>query len=174
MKIETKRLYLRELVSEDFSALYDVLSDSDIMQHYPYTFDEKRVSNWIAKNIERYQIFGFGLWAVVLKETNEMIGDCGITMQNINGSIKPEIGYHINRNFQRKGYAKEVAQKCRDWAFENTTFNVLYSYMKEKNIASCATAISNKMRKVDEFVDDENEITVVYAITREEWNLLER
>ncbi len=174
MKIETKRLYLRELVSEDFSALYDVLSDSDIMQHYPYTFDEKRVSNWIAKNIERYQIFGFGLWAVVLKETNEMIGDCGITMQNINGSIKPEIGYHINKKFQRKGYAKEVAQKCRDWAFENTTFNVLYSYMKEKNIASCATAISNKMRKVDEFVDDENEITVVYAITREEWNLLER
>lgn len=174
MKIETKRLYLRELTENDFSALYDVLADSDIMQHYPYTFDENRVRKWIVKNIERYNIFGFGLWAVVLKETDELIGDCGITMQNINGSIKPEIGYHINKKFQRQGYAKEAAQKCRDWAFKNTPFHVLYSYMKKNNVASSATAIANGMRKVDEFIDDENEITVTYAITRNEWTFLDR
>lgn len=173
MRIETERLYLRELTLEDFSALYDVLADSDIMVHYPYIFDENRVKNWIARNIERYKIFGFGLWAVVLKDTGEMIGDCGITMQNINGSIKPEIGYHINKRFQRQGYAKEAAQKCRDWAFENTPFNILYSYMKEKNVASSATAIANGMCKVDEFLDDENKLTVVYAITRDEWISLE-
>lgn len=174
MQIVTKRLYLRELRLEDFSALYDVLADPDIMKHYPYTFDESRVRIWITKNIERYQIYGFGLWAVVLKETGEMIGDCGITMQNINGIIKPEIGYHINKKFQRQGYAKEAAQKCRDWAFENTPFNMLFSYMKEKNIASSATAIATGMCKVDEFIDDENEMTVVYAITRNKWTLLER
>lgn len=173
MRIETERLYIRELTLEDFSALYDVLADSDIMVHYPYIFDENRVKNWIARNIERYKIFGFGLWAVVLKDTGEMIGDCGITMQNINGSIKPEIGYHINKRFQRQGYAKEAAQKCRDWAFENTPFNILYSYMKEKNVASSATAIANGMCKVDEFLDDENKLTVVYAITRDEWISLE-
>ena len=144
------------------------------MQYYPYTFDKDRVMNWITKNIERYQMFGFGLWAVVLKETGEMIGDCGVTMQTINGNIKPEIGYHINRKFQRQGYAKEAAQKCRDWTFENTTFNMLYSYMKEKNIASSATAIANGMCKVDEFFDDENEKTVVYAITRNDWILLKK
>lgn len=106
-----------------------------------------------------------------MKETDEMIGDCGITMQNINGSIKPEIGYHINGKFQRQGYAKEAAGKCKDWAFENTPFNILYSYMKEKNVASRATALANGMCKVDEFLDDENETTAVYAITRDEWNL---
>ncbi len=47
--IETKRLILRELNENDFSALYEVLDDSDIMKHYPYTFDEKRVKNWILK-----------------------------------------------------------------------------------------------------------------------------
>lgn len=174
MKLETKRLYLRELTEKDFPALYDVLADSDIMQHYPYTFDENRVRNWIAKNIERYRVFGFGLWAVVLRETDEMIGDCGITMQNINGSIKPEIGYHINKKFQRQGFAKEAAQKCRDWAFENTPFNILYSYMKKTNIASSATAIANGMSKTDEFFDEEASITVVYAITRNEWLQLGR
>lgn len=174
MKLETERLYLRELTEEDFHALYDVLADSDIMQHYPYTFDENRVRNWIARNIERYRVFGFGLWAVVLKETDEMIGDCGITMQNINGSIKPEIGYHISKKFQRQGFAKEAARKCRDWAFENTPFNILYSYMKKTNIASSATAIANGMSKADEFSDEEASITVVYAITRKEWLLLGR
>ena len=92
MIIETERLFLREMKESDFDALYEVLADSDIMQHYPYTFDESRVRNWIQRNIERYRIFGFGLWAVCLKETGEMIGDCGITLQLIDGQIKPEIG----------------------------------------------------------------------------------
>ena len=164
--LETERLFLQELTADDFDALYEVLADSDIMQHYPYIFDESRVRNWINKNIERYEIFGFGLWAVCLKETGEMIGDCGITMQNINGMIKPEIGYHINKRFQRKGYAKEAARACRDWAFENTPFNILYSYMKKTNVASVATAMANGMSKVDEYKDEENEITVVYAIKK--------
>ncbi len=95
MMIETPRLFLREMNEADFEALYRVLADSDIMQHYPYTFDEARVRNWIRRNMERYQIFGFGLWAVCLRDSGEMIGDCGLTMQLINGQIKPEIGYHI-------------------------------------------------------------------------------
>lgn len=168
VQLETERLYLRELTFADFSEFYNVLADSDIVQHYPYTFDENRVKAWIAKNIERYQVFGFGLWAVVLKETGELIGDCGITMQ----SIKPEIGYHINKKFRRQGYAKEAARKCRDWVFANTPFHTIYSYMKKTNIASFAAAKANGMRKVDEFTDAENEVTVVYAITRAEWNLL--
>ena len=164
--LETERLFLRELTADDFDALYEVLADSDIMQHYPYTFDESRVRNWINKSIERYEIFGFGLWAVCLKETGEMIGDCGLTMQNINGMIKPEIGYHINKRYQRRGYAKEAARACRDWAFENTPFNFLYSYMKKTNVASIATAMANGMSKVDEYTDEENELTVVYAIKK--------
>mgnify|MGYP003302597191 FL=1 len=166
MILETERLFLRELTADDFDALYEVLADSDIMQHYPYTFDESRVRNWINKSIERYEIFGFGLWAVCLKETGEMIGDCGLTMQNINGMIKPEIGYHINKRYQRRGYAKEAARACRDWTFENTPFNILYSYMKKTNVASIATAMANGMSKVDEYTDEENELTVVYAIKK--------
>ena len=92
MIIETERLILRELTESDYDALYAVLADSDIMEHYPYTFDEARVRGWIKRNIERYRTDGFGLWAVVLKESGEMIGDCGITMQSIKGEMLPEIG----------------------------------------------------------------------------------
>ena len=100
MLLETERLMLREMSQADFDALYAVLADSDIMEHYPYTFDEERVRNWIRKNEERYSIFGFGLWAVCLKDTGEMIGDCGLTIQNINGSFKkrlrPSATGHLN------------------------------------------------------------------------------
>ena len=57
MYLETKRLILRNLTDDDFNSLYSVLADSDIMQHYPYTFDNTRVHNWILKNQERYEIF---------------------------------------------------------------------------------------------------------------------
>lgn len=51
MTIETDRLILREMAEDDFDALYAVLADSNIMEHYPYTFDEHRVRGWIRKNI---------------------------------------------------------------------------------------------------------------------------
>ena len=170
VKTETKRLILREMVPEDFDALYTVLADSDIMRHYPYTFDEARVRNWINKNRERYRVFGFGLWAVCLQSTGEMVGDCGLTLQNINGAILPEIGYHMAKAHRRQGYAKEAAQAVRDWAFTHTTFGWLYSYMKESNVPSSATALANGMARFDAFTDDENEQTVVYGISRAQWS----
>ena len=169
MVIETERLILREMTENDFEALHKVLADSDTMQHYPYTFDENRVRNWIARNTERYRIFGFGLWAVCLKETGEVIGDCGLTMQLIGGEIKPEIGYHIRADKQRNGFAKEASIAVRDWTFNNTPFNVIYSYMKHTNEPSAKTAVAYGCKLTDEFNDDVNEITKVFAISRDEW-----
>ncbi len=174
MQLETERLILCELTSSDFDALYAVLGDSDIMRHYPYTFDEARVQRWIQKNQERYHVFGFGLWAVVLKESGELIGECGLTMQNVHGVILPEIGYHIAKAHQRRGYAREAARACRDWAFRSTPFQMLFSYMKQSNIASSAVAKSNGMRFLGEFRDEEGETTVVYGITCVEWQLLKK
>ena len=114
----------------DYDALYAVLADPEIMQHYPYTFDEERVKAWIERNMKRYKDNGFGLWAVCLKETGEMIGDCGLTLQNIDGEMLPEIGYHIRKDCQRKGYAKEAASAVLKWAFENTEYLAFYSYCK--------------------------------------------
>lgn len=96
--IETERLILREYEWKDFEAIYEILSDPEIMQHYPEPFDEERTRNWIEWNFENYRKYGFGLWAVVLKEKEEFIGDCGITLQNISGEYLPEIGYHIHKN----------------------------------------------------------------------------
>ena len=90
--LETQRLFLREMNMNDYYALYAVLADREIMQHYPYIFDEERVKSWIERNMNRYRENGFGLWAVCLKETGEMVGDCGLTLQNIDGKM-PELSF---------------------------------------------------------------------------------
>ena len=167
--IETKRLLLREMAENDFDALYNVFSNKEISKFYPYDFDEERVYAWIERNIKRYKEYGFGLWAVCLKETKEVIGDCGLTLQNINGEEKPEIGYHIRKDMQRKGYAKEASVAVRNWAFENTSFDKLYSYMKYDNLPSIKTAISYGCSFLEEYEDEANKITKVYVISREEW-----
>jgi len=167
MIIETERLFLREMDESDYNSLYSVLADSNIMRHYPYTFDEKRVRGWIKKNIERYHIFGFGLWAVCLRETGEMIGDCGLTMQMIDGSILPEIGYHIRGNMQRKGYAAEAAKAVRDWTFKNTPFEKVYSYMSADNIPSQKTAMAYGARFEKEYRTENGEQVQVYITKKD-------
>lgn len=164
--IETSRLFLRQMDEGDFGALYRVLADREIMQHYPYAFDEKKVREWIRRNMVRYRENGFGLWAVCLKKTGEMIGDCGLTLQNIDGETLPEIGYHIRRDYQRKGYAKEAAKVVMDWAFANTDYPALYSYCKHTNEASIRTAESIGMRFEREYPDETNGITHVSVIHR--------
>lgn len=168
MILETERLFLREMTMGDFDALYAVLSDPEIMQHYPYSFDEERVRSWIERNMKRYTDDGFGLWAVCLKDTGEMIGDCGLTLQNIDGQMLPEIGYHIRKDQQRKGYAKEAAAAVRDWAFGNTEYPALYSYCKYTNVGSFKTAESIGMHFEKEYEDEANKITHVSVIRRED------
>ena len=107
MQIETERLILREMNEEDFDDLYCVLADSDIMQHYPYTFDEKRVRGWIEKNQERYQIFGFGLWAVCLKENGKMIGDCGLTLQRLEIRLSRKLVTIFKKHIREKDMQKK-------------------------------------------------------------------
>ena len=170
--IETERLILRDYTPADFDALYEILSDPETMQHYPKPFDEEKTRGWIEWNIRNYREYGFGLWAVVLKETGKFIGDCGITMQDIDGEMLPEIGYHINKKYQRRGYGSEAARAVRDWAFEHTDHDCIYSYMKYTNVASYSTAIANGMKKVKEYPDEKNGISYAYAITREEWEMI--
>ena len=167
--IESKRLYLRELTMKDIPALFKVLGDAENMKYYPYTFDLALVEKWIRRNQERYRVLGFGLWAVCLKETDELIGDCGLTMQLIDGLISPEIGYHIRRDLQQKGYASEASRAVRDWAFTHTPFKTIYSYMKYTNIPSRRTALKWGAHFEKEYVDEINEKTAVYFMSKDDW-----
>ena len=120
--LETDRLILREYTLDDFDALYEILSDPETMCHYPKPYDENGTMRWLRWSLDNYERYGFGLWAIELKENGCFIGDCGVTMQSIDGESLPEIGYHISKAHWRRGYAKEAATAVRDWFFRTTDF----------------------------------------------------
>ena len=121
--LETRRLVLRHFVSEDSIALARVLSDPVAMKFYPAPHDRTGVEQWIERNLQRYSRDGIGLWAMDLKATGELIGDCGITRQQIENEFFYEIGYHLRRDHWGNGYATEAAIACRDWGFANLKTN---------------------------------------------------
>lgn len=172
--LETERLILREYTPDDFDALFAIVGDSETMKHYPKPYDERGTKWWITWSLGHYEKHGFGFWAVILKETGELIGNCGLTMQIIDGESLPEIGYHIHKKYWRMGYAKEASRAVRDWAFTNTDYPALYSYMTGDNDASVSTAASVGMKKTGEFTDARYGEMLVYAVTRDAWEELKR
>lgn len=156
---------------DDFSSLKEVISDKETMKYYKAPYDDNGVNRWISWCLSSYQKYGFGLYAVVLKDTNKMIGDCGISMQKIDGEELPELGYHLSKKYHRLGLATEMNKAMTDYFFNNFDFDTLYSYMTDENEPSYKTAEKNGMTLIKKYKDDD-QLLRVYALTREEWKAL--
>jgi [ribosomal protein S5]-alanine N-acetyltransferase len=143
--LETPRLLLREFVPEDVDALALVISDPVTMRHYPNPFDRPAVEQWIQRNRARYAKDGHGLWAMILKSTGELIGDCGLINQEVDGTIELEIGYHVRRDHWGHGYAIEAASACREYGFARYPVDKLISLIRPENAQSCRVAEKNGM-----------------------------
>jgi RimJ/RimL family protein N-acetyltransferase len=88
--LETPRLILREFSADDVDSLGEVLSDPETMRFYPAPLDRAGVEEWIARNCRRYAKDGHGLWAMLLKTSGELIGDCGLTVQPVDSTDEIE------------------------------------------------------------------------------------
>ncbi len=143
-----------------------VASDPD-----PAPYDHAGVEQWIARNRQRYKDDGVGLWAMLLKSSSggahtlvrtesngaartrtevsapqfELVGDCGIILQEVDGERLYEIGYHLRRDLWRQGLASEAAAACRQWAFAHLKTDRLISIIRPENIPSRRVAERNGM-----------------------------
>ena len=149
MILETERLYLREMNQNDFGSLCKILQDEKAMYAYEGAFSDAEVQEWLDRQIARYQKWGFGLWAVILKETNEMIGQCGLTMQPWKEAEVLEIGYLFQRLYWHNGYAIEAARACKKYAFEKLDAKEVCSIIRDTNTASQNVAVRNGMAAAD-------------------------
>jgi RimJ/RimL family protein N-acetyltransferase len=134
--LETERLLLREFVPEDVNALAAVLSDAETMRFYPAPLDLAGVAAWIERNQRRYADAGHGLWAMVLKSSGEVVGDCGLTLQTVDVADEIEIGYHVRRDLWGRGYAPEAARACQDYGFARLGADRLISLIRPENLSS--------------------------------------
>jgi len=143
--LETTRLALRNFSPDDAEALGLVLSDPETMRFYPAPFDRVGVEQWISRNMRRYAENGHGLWAVVLKSSGELIGDCGLTVQDLDDVHEIEIGYHVRRDLWGQGLATEAARACRDYGFAQLPVERIISLIRPENVGSRRVAEKNGM-----------------------------
>ena len=171
MILETERLYLRKLEQADFDSLCKILQDEATMAAYEGAFSGLEVQEWLDRQLSRYQKWHFGLWAVILKETGELIGQCGLTMQPWKDRELLEVGYLFNKKYWHKGYATEAAKACKKYAFEILNANEVCSIIRDTNIPSQKVAERNGMKIADNWVKHyrgEDMPHYLYSIKREE------
>lgn len=136
--IETDRLRLRAFHADgsDVEALHAVLGDAESMRFYPAPFDREGARGWIEHQLERYDRDGFGLLAIEDRATGEVIGDCGPTVQGVDGEPYVELGWHVLVSRQRRGIATEAGLACRDAAFAVLDEPFLISLIRPENVPS--------------------------------------
>ena len=143
--LETERLFLRKFTLQDVEALIPVLGDPVAMEFYPAALDRQGIEDWIGRNLQRYQRDGHGQWAMVLRDSVELIGDCGCTMQEVEGKNEIEVGYHTRRDLWGNGYATEAARACTGFAFAELGANRVISMIRPENQRSRRVAEKNGM-----------------------------
>lgn len=174
MRLETKRVYLREMEAEDYPSLCKMLKDDTVMYAYGGALEEAEAQAWLERQRNRYQEDGFGLWAMVLKESSEMIGQCGLSMQPWKERCLLEIGYLLQEAFWHQGFATEAAMACKQYAFDSLGATEVFSMIRDTNVASQRVAERNGMQVVDRSVKRYRGIDMphlLFAAKRKEQNV---
>jgi len=169
--IETPRLKLRELTPDDMPALRTILQDDDVMYAYGGAFSDEEVNTWLSNRLASYRSGGYSLWAVVLKENGELIGQCGLTDQTPLSETILEVGYLFAKKHWGQGYATEAADAVKTYAFETLDTDSLYAIIRATNHPSRNVAKRLGMHCIKYFIKHYRGIDMphfLYRIRRDE------
>ncbi len=132
--LETARCLLRETWIPDLDSFYEIYSDPSITMYMEDLMERSEEEKYTENYRDLiYEIYGHGIWTVVLKETGEIIGRAGLDERA--GYDRPELGFVIGTKWQHKGFAEEVCKGILKWASENDMDEVM-SITEPENIAS--------------------------------------
>lgn len=137
MWMETQRLVLREFQPEDFRELAPILADPQVMKFSPTgVLSLPQTQEKIDSFITSYKKFGFGKWAIIFKQSNQLIGYCGIAVEQIDHQHEKEIGYRLDSRFWGKGLATEATLGVIEHGFEQFKFPYILGIVERANTAS--------------------------------------
>ncbi len=141
--LETPRLLLRHIVPGDLDALSEAFCDAENMRYFPNVYSRKELAERIQRVLGRYRNDGIAKWAVILKSTGELLGDCGLMVQEVDGEREIEVGYVFARRHHGNGYATEAARASMDYGFERLDLSRIISLIRPENVPSRRVAERN-------------------------------
>lgn len=133
---ETDRCIIREITVADVDRLYEIYSDPETKQYiedlYANKEDEiKYTEEYIAN---QYRFFEYGLWIVVDKSNNKIIGRAGLFNRENQDLI--ELGFVFDKNYWGKGYASEVLTAVIDYARSELSVTSMCAHVHKDNVRS--------------------------------------
>lgn len=137
MFLKTKRLQIQLVTIEDASFLYRLMNTPKWLA---FIGDRGIIhmtasQNYIINTIQpSYVIHGFGTFKVLLKETKQPIGTCGLLQRDF--LEYPDLGFAMLPEFERKGYAFEAAQAVLNYAKSALKLNITLAFANPENLAS--------------------------------------
>src|SRR5687767_1303061 len=154
----TERLLIRPLVKEDIVIWKTYFDDPEYLKYIILPVQEglsnlEKTEFWFNKQFDRYKENRFGLMALIEKSSGELVGQCGLLLQELEGEPMLEIGYHLLKQYNGKGYATEAAQFFKKLAFDNNYSNAVVSMIDIGNHLSEKVAMRNGMTKWKTDVD---------------------
>lgn len=167
--IQTERLVIRQFVPADIDALYELYGDAENVRYIePLSADRAEEKEKLESYIRYiYGFYGFGLWAVCLKDTGQLIGRCGLSMADIDGNWAMEIGYMIGRPWQKQGYGIESVRAVLDYAERETDVCGVWARIHPDNEPSVRLAVRAGFKKVKEiFGGTEPLLLYVYELPK--------
>ena len=132
--IETESLILRPLESGDAEAIFNNINhDKEVLKYYiaPYIEDIKDAS--VDGLIEGYKVSKRYVFAIVLKETNEVIGmlnQCN-NPNHVFNSL--EIGIAIGKKYWNQGYGSEALKAAIEFFFSVGIHKVYAQYIVDNH-----------------------------------------
>lgn len=145
----TARLRFREMTLADLDVMSSMLGDPDVMTYYPFPKTRDEATAWIEWTQANYVRHGYGLW-IVETHDGDFVGDCGVTWQQVNGRPELEVGYHVRRELQGRGYASEAALACLEFARDVVGVGLLVAIVHPDNAASRRVAERLGMRHLED------------------------
>ena len=166
--LTTPRLLLRRLRPTDGPALHALLSDPRVMRFSASgAMDLQRTTEWMDWNIRLHQTRGLGIWAAVLPDSDQFVGQVGLIPQHIDGEVEIEITYRLLPQYWGQGLGSEAARAVRDYGFENLATPRLIGMIEPDNAASRRVAEKIGMRLMKQVVRGDKP-ACIYAVTRKE------
>lgn len=143
----TERLHFRKVIPADFEDWLPFYHNPLSTKHWDGLPSNPTIAcrEQFDRIFERYENDLGGMNALVLRQTDQLIGLCGLLIQQVDHIQELEIGYSILPQFWLQGFAFEAAQKCKHFAFENSLANSLISIIHIDNVPSQKVALKNGM-----------------------------
>lgn len=137
---ETDRLFIREMKLSDLDELYRLYEPASITRFLEPLYESRQEEEEFLEAYIKcmYGFYGYGMWALVDKDSNRLIGRAGLDNREVDGEIQIELGYMVGVPYQRQGYAYEAAVSILKFAVNELECEFVNCFVNKNNTASAA------------------------------------